>query len=413
MSQPEYDDLATQLTRTLTDRADALSATPLGLAEVTGRARSIRRRRAATAVAGTAAVVALLVPTAALARHSGERPEPGPATQSTTPTETSAPVDARAPLDVRGLPEGKPPANGYLVAGLMHLADGDTATVSSRHRVDAFAVLSDGTEVFHTLTDQGVGSVEVTDSGGTEHGPYPAGFGLAVDDSRTAAAWVSPDGQVRTWVATHTAPTAIAPPLPGGAAQVASMSGDCSAATPCRVLVRTTDQTTGKSTDHVVSSDGTTAPADPAHRFVDVSDVSGFGLVAGYTRIGEGDSCSAVASGSGPVDWKTCDHSLLAFSPDLTSVSADSDFRSGTGSSVLAAYDVATGHLLFEHRSTLKTQAFVTSTVWEDDTHLLATVYQHGRWSVVRFGLDGSMEIAVSAEQGRNFESPIVLAGQP
>ena len=41
------DDLTNHLTRELHDRADTIHGATLGLADVTGRARSIRRRRAA------------------------------------------------------------------------------------------------------------------------------------------------------------------------------------------------------------------------------------------------------------------------------------------------------------------------------------------------------------------------------
>jgi len=57
------DDLTTQLTRSLADRSDVMSGTSFGLAEVKGRARSLRRRRMATAVVGAAAAVAVIIPT--------------------------------------------------------------------------------------------------------------------------------------------------------------------------------------------------------------------------------------------------------------------------------------------------------------------------------------------------------------
>ena len=63
-------------------------------------------------------------------------------------------------------------------------------------------------------------------------------------------------------------------------------------------------------------------------------------------------------------------------------------------------------------RSKPARQATVQTFVWEDDTHLLATVYQQGEWSVVRFGLDGSMEVAVPGVAGDIAFSPIVLPGE-
>jgi hypothetical protein len=418
----EYDDdLTTQLTRTLTDHSDVMAGSSLGLADVRGRARSIRRRRAATAVVAAAAAVAVIVPTVALAGHTGGRPEPAPATQ--TPSETTSqttsetpsqkPGDAFAPLDARALSEGKRPGVAYVAGDTIHLPDGGTGRVYGVSApVDRFVLLSDGTAVYHTRDDQGRTSVEVTDSGGSQHGPYLAGDGLATNPSRTAAAWVTPDGHVQFWQATHTSPTTVQTPVPGAGPQIIGLSGDCSsAASPCQALVQTSDASTGDVSSLVVSRQGGVDPADQSG-LVAVSSVSDTGLRAGYTRIGDGDSCSAVAEGSGSRLWRTCQHSLLAFSPDSDHISADVVFHSGLGSSVFAAYDVASGDLLFEHQSTVKTQASVTTSVWEDDSHMLGTTFQGGKWYVVRFGVDGSMELALGPISGDDVESPIVLSGQ-
>jgi hypothetical protein len=408
----EYDDLTTQLTRTLTDHSDAMAGSSLGLAEVQGRARSIRRRRTATAVVGVAAAVALLVPTVALAGHSGAtHDEPGPATQTPSSTRTATAVDTRAPLDLRELPVGEPPAGGYVAGGRIHVADGDTGQIYSvADPIDDFALLSDGTAVYHTRDQSGRTSVEVTDSGGSNHGPYPAGDGLAVDATRTSAVWVSPDGQVHAWVATETAARTVGAPVPGDGPQTGGVTGDCSAV--CQVLVRTTDQSTGEVTDWLVPSAGPAGKVAPRDPFVTVNDISSAGERLGYTEIGDGTSCSAVVDVSGATSWRTCRHTLLAFSPDADHVSADVAYHSGDGSSVIAAYDGLNGKLLFEHRSTAQTQAVVQGTVWEDDSHLLGVVRQGLEWAVVRFGVDGSMELAVRPVTGHDdLRAPIVLGG--
>lgn len=408
----EYDDLTSRLTRTLAEHSDAMAGSSLGLGDVQGRARSIRRRRTATAIAGAAAAVALLVPTVALASHTnGTRNEPGPATQTPTSTQTATPADTKAPLRITGLPVGKPPASGYLADGRIHLADGGTGTINSvADPIDGFALLSDGTAIYHTRDTQGHLSVEVTDSGGSNHGPYAAGDGLALDPTRTSAAWVSPDGQVHAWVATRTAPVTVGSPVPGAGPQLDSVAGDCAAS--CQALVRTTDQSTGEVADWEVPLTGAPVEVAPKGPFVTVNDVSTTGDRLGYTDIGEGTSCSAVAGPSGSVSWRTCHHTLLAFSPDGDHISADVAFHSGDGSGVIAAYDGVSGDLLFEHQATATSQASAQGTVWEDDTHLLAVVRQGLDWSVVRFGVDGSMELAVAPVKGADdLRSPIVLGG--
>jgi hypothetical protein len=68
--------------------------------------------------------------------------------------------------------------------------------------------------------------------------------------------------------------------------------------------------------------------------------------------------------------------------------------------------------VLFDHRATRRTDAFVASSVWEDDSHLLATTFQGGKWYLVRYGVDGSMEIAAGPVSGDMSESPYVLPGE-
>src|SRR4051812_20170492 len=113
-------DLTIELNRELHGRVDAMSGSSLSLGDVQRKARSIRRRRTATAVLGVAAAVGLIVPTAALATHSGHRNEPAPANPSQTQTTTTT-ADAHQPapgvLDVSDLPTGAAPAIPYLGRG--------------------------------------------------------------------------------------------------------------------------------------------------------------------------------------------------------------------------------------------------------------------------------------------------------
>ncbi len=413
------DDLTSSLHDELRNRADAMHGSTVGLADVTGRARTIRRRRAATAVAGVVAAVVLIVPTAAVAGHElgGHRNEPLPATQDVSPTPT-AQADPRAPLEVTGLPTGAAPRVGFLRGGTLHLPGGSSVPVATADPVDRYVLLTDGTVVFLTRSDQGTTHVEVTDPQGARRGPYPAGDGLVADPSGTTAAWIGPDGHPRIWRPGATQPFRMAGHVPGDGLQVQAVTaGDCASTDPagaggCQVLVRTHDQATGATADWLVSSDGGVDRAAPSARFVGVTSLAGSGTEVGLTRVRQdGSSCSGIAGQSGPVAWQTCSHTLLAFSPDGSYVSADTAYHDGAGSSVLAAYG-ANGDLAFDHLSTRRAQAFVQTSVWEDDTHLLGTVFQGGRWSVVRFGVDGSMELAVPSVPGDVARSPLVLPGE-
>jgi hypothetical protein len=186
---------------------------------------------------------------------------------------------------------------------------------------------------------------------------------------------------------------------------------DCTGDPGCRMLVRSTDGQTGEVHDVVVSSGhGLESAGSSGGDWV--SALSERGLRSVYTATGDTSSCSDVVTASGQRLWGTCDHQLTSFSPDSDRAAAYLPYFDGVGSSDIAAYDVANGQVVFDHRSTPRTQAFVASSVWEDDSHLLGTTFQGGSWYVVRYGVDGSMEIAVGPQGGDMAETPYVLPGQ-
>ena len=55
-------------------------------------------------------------------------------------------------------------------------------------------------------------------------------------------------------------------------------------------------------------------------------------------------------------------------------------------------------------------QAALLHTVWEDDDHVLAMVFQDDAWAVLRLGVaDGSVELAVRRCRTRAAQYPFVL----
>ncbi len=38
--------------------------------------------------------------------------------------------------------------------------------------------------------------------------------------------------------------------------------------------------------------------------------------------------------------------------------------------------------------------------VWEDETHVLFTRYQDGKWSIVRMDVNGALEYAIAPQKG-------------
>jgi len=409
----EYDDLTTRLSQTLADHSDAMAGSSLGLGDVQGRARSIRRRRTATAVAGAAAAVALLVPTVALASHTNAtHNEPGPATQTPTSTQTATTVDTDAPLDVQDLPAGEAPRTGYLEGQTLHLPDGSTAATGTADPASRVVLLTDGTAVYQTRDDQGVTHVEVVDGAGDRHGPYGGQEGLLGNATHTLAAWIGTDGYPVAWQSGDTAPLRLSTKAGDVGLQLDGVIGDdCTGDPGCRMLVRSTDSQTGEVHDVVVSSrNGLESAGSSGGDWVNALSESG--LRAVYTATGDTSSCSSVVTADGQRMWRTCDHQVTSFSPDSDRAAAYLPYFDGVGSSDIGAYDVASGQVLFDHQSTRKTQAFVASSVWEDDSHLLGTTFQGGSWYVVRYGVDGSMEIAAGPQHADMGANPYVLPGQ-
>ena len=57
-------------------------------------------------------------------------------------------------------------------------------------------------------------------------------------------------------------------------------------------------------------------------------------------------------------------------------------------------------------------QLTVVGHAWEDDEHVLAQVYGRGAWTMLRFGVDGSVQQILSQIQDDDFNSPWVFAQQ-
>ena len=49
---------------------------------------------------------------------------------------------------------------------------------------------------------------------------------------------------------------------------------------------------------------------------------------------------------------------------------------------------------------------------WEDDSHVLATLYEDGSWHLVRLGLDGDIQ-TVDQAPGAPEQSPFHFAAHP
>ena len=228
------DDLTTDLGRELHGRSEAMHGSSLALADVRQRARSIRRRRTATAVGGAVAAIALIVPTASIASHQGHRTSPlPPATQSITPRPSPTATDGQQPLtgvlDVSDLPTGYWPRTDYVQGGRLHNPGGLSYPVRTRYTPGQLVELMDGAKVWRTTDRNGTSYVEIQDTDGTFHDPVRIESDLSVNSAHSIVGWLTPSGQVTIWEGWASEPRPLGDPVPGHELRMGPITGSADA----------------------------------------------------------------------------------------------------------------------------------------------------------------------------------------
>jgi hypothetical protein len=391
-------DLDDQLNRTLREHADGMQGAPLAFDDVRGRATSIRRRRRLASGLGVAAAIAVIVPTAMFATNGNDSsPQPATALPTVTDTNTPSPTSSSTPvmgsdphaLDVTGLPMGAPPAVPLVTGNSQAAARTGEAVVR--------------------WTPEGV----LVEAGSRTFGPYLTSYGLAVNAAGTAVAWTTDEGDVMVWADGGEEPFTVAN-FGQTYPQVAAVTGtDCrpEEASDCEYFVSHANLETGKQESVRISGDGGLADVDPERSILAVRDATDSGLVLGITEFDDmrPGTCSAVldpaASGSTPL-LSTCDYALDEFSPDGSYVLASNTYGDGIGSTTIAIFETAGDRLAYRNNTSTKDIRFYNAAVWEDDTHVLFTLFQDGKWSMVRMDVDGAMELAIEPQPGEAEEVP-------
>ena len=393
-------DLDDQLNRTLHEHADGVHGAPLAFDDVRGKALSIRRRRRLASGLGVAAAVAVIVPTAMFATQ-GNDSSPQPATALPTATDTNTPSASSSPtstptmgsdphaLDITNLPTGAPPAVPLTTHGGQAAARTGEAVVR--------------------WTPEGV----VVEAGGRTFGPYLTSYGLAVNAAGTAIAWSTDEGDVMVWADGGEEPFTIAN-FGQSYPQVAAVTGtDClrGKASDCSYFVSHSNPETGEQESVRISGDGVLADVDPERSILAVRDATDSGLVLGITKFDDmrPGTCSVVLdpaqTGSTPL-LDTCEYALDQFSPNGSYVLATNTYGDGIGSTMMAIYETAGDRLAYRDNRSTKDLRFYNDAVWEDDTHVLFTLFQDGQWSMVRMNVDGAMELAIGPQPGEAEEVP-------
>lgn len=391
------------LTTRLTDEADQFftkGGAPLEIGQVLGRAGEIRRgRRMRATMLMAACIVAVAVPTALLATRSHETPVQ-PAHRG-----NHVKVDS-TPLTLQGLDRGAGPGTGYLAGTTWHTPANDGVDLSALDgRINEIAPLSTGYLVSVATGGGDVMAHYVDASARPGADEWLISGSLVVSDDRHVGAFALPDGRVVTVRDDGSSREFMRVPR-GGSYDAVAMSGKCSGEPddqrPCAVWVEGGGQ---KRTSWFVTDNAASTARTQYRKLADIRDDGG--LAAGTTVVHDDlTTCSAVeTTNSDEPGWTTCGHQMVAFSTDGKHVLAMPD-GDGLGPTGLAVFDADKGTKLLD--LSVADQGYVRQMIWEDNSHVLATIYQQGQWGIVRIGLDGSRQYAVPPVPAQDDVDPAV-----
>ncbi len=334
-------------------------------------------------------------------------PTPSPTSPSTPPESASTTAQA-APgvLTLEGLVLGAPPVVPYLTVtedGSSLLRPGGDAQPLPR-AYDAFAPMGDGLVGTASVDDQARSYVLDGDLEEVSQGTNPSGS-LAV----------TPDGAIVGWVTTEGRPHVVED---GGSQEwdlsVVDEAGSMAALVSDRGTCLEGSDGSG-CVAFVNSVEGTSARYTSSHGIVDtvpwvlaVGDASAGGDLLAMTSVSDEGSCwGRFAAWKKQPLWETCDHTLFDFSPSGTRILAGSAYLDGFGQGSATVLDDE-GAVVAEWHSA--GQAALLHTVWEDDDHVLALVFQDDAWAILRLDVtDGSVELAVEPVPDQAGRTPFVL----
>ena len=123
----------------------------------------------------------------------------------------------------------------------------------------------------------------------------------------------------------------------------------------------------------------------------------------------EPGSCSTLTDRQyGEELQQICDYTYGSISPGGRYLSATHGYQDGFGDGWHAILDARTGKELARYEG----EGGITRSVWEDDDHLLVTSWEDGKWRVTRLGADGSTEVVLGPEKGKDYEPTYAVLGE-
>jgi hypothetical protein len=311
-------------------------------------------------------------------------------------------------LDVSDLPTGAPPAVAWSErrGGRTTIHGGGGATPVDGE-LQAFAPMGSGYVV--QVTDPDRSALRpltrwVGADGTPGRSTWRSSYGLAVSARGGAVAFAVRRGGVRVIDSAGDRVVRMpAAPVRGFGSVAAVVGEDCQesdTSNGCAVMVNSNR----RAQSWVVSSHG-------------IVDTTGLRIVTtgrgrwlgGITRLFDAGSCSRMERSS-RTRWRTCRNQLSDIAPDNRHVLGTPAYADGFGPTSLHVLDLRTGERVRGWRAARDgTSATYFDEVWEDPGHVLMVAYQDREWSVVRLGLDGTMEYAVPPRRGIDLRRPFQL----
>jgi hypothetical protein len=396
MSSHDEKDL---LTQELRQRSAGIGGHPIGMDDVRGRARSIRRRRTAVRGAVAAVVLAIAAPVGLsvtdVVGSSSREPAPPAATGGVKPSESPSPSrthrapepnpDGTFPLTVHGLPQGPRAAIPYVDAQRDRLVTAD-GTVEVP---EPYAMITPYNGGYLAIgSSQQPGKVIMLDADlNVRHTDPAGGSELAVSDDRSHVAYtVRQDDDTVMLV---NAPV-------DGTDPVTWMIDvpDRESLDPVGFLDDNTVVYNSDAADVMGYARRGEKPT-PVGGLLRIDDASeATGMISGLVSYGIDGACSGVMDpASGRLVWKDCKHSNLRFSPDGRMVVADASYFDGPGSPTLTLMDASNGDELLRYFPAQRnTVVGVSQAAWEDDDTVLAYVDEGGDQAMLRLEVDGYAE---------------------
>ena len=387
-----HDELERMLGRQLHDQVDHMGGHPLGLGDVKGRAGRIRRNRRIAAGVGVAAAVAIIAPVAMFVAQGldGAERELDPAPSPDAPVEI-----ARTTLTLDGLDRGDAPGVEYFTPDGVVLPEGGLQELDASYQALVPSEADDGWIAVEP-DRQGIRyfSEDFEPRGGSSKTD-----GFATTPDRSWVTWSAPEPGGQTLLVRST--TAMKPgtawdfPEFPAVMPVGFLAED-------RVVFQTVDQQDGSVDAGIAEPDGSVTELPGVVGVATASPANG--LIAVQTRTNKDASgCFGVVdpdvSTGNPV-WETCDHSLGAFSPDGRYVMASSPYGDGFGLTTLDVLDAETGEMVARFTQAGNTRIDLVMPVWESDGTIVAVAAEGETQTMVRLGVDGTLEEVVDPVEG-------------